>query len=97
MKMKGPFRITKENIYYVPSKPGVFLLGDEQDRVLYVGKSDASLAQELGKALSTSGDKVTRFWYWDTWSHREANSLLSVLSQKYGAQSAPQSGAAVAY
>jgi len=87
MKMKGPFSRTDENLYFVPSKPGVFLLGDEDGKVIGLGRAEKDLAQSLKNALESSQGRATRFWYWDTWSRQEAMNLSGRLSQKYQTQS----------
>jgi excinuclease UvrABC nuclease subunit len=83
MPMKGPFKLTEQNLYFVPSKPGVYLLGDQQGHVVHVGRSDADLASRLRDHLKTSHGEATQFWYWDTWSQQEAAGLSDVLSKKY--------------
>jgi excinuclease UvrABC nuclease subunit len=83
MELKGPFKLTEQNLYFVPSKPGVYLLGNQQGRVVYVGKSDADLARRLKDHLKTGYGEATQFWYSDTWSPQEATDLSETLAKKY--------------
>jgi excinuclease UvrABC nuclease subunit len=83
MQLKGPFKLTEQNLYFVPSKPGVYLLGNQQGNVVYVGGSDADLARRLRDHLKASHVEATQFWYWDTWSQQEAADLSDALSRKY--------------
>ena len=83
MQLKGPFKFTDNNIYFVPSKPGVFLLGDSDGHVVYVGKSDANLGQRLREYANKLEGKATQFWYYDTWSQTEANNLEEKLAATY--------------
>jgi excinuclease UvrABC nuclease subunit len=83
MQLKGPFKLTEHNLYFVPSKPGVYLLGDQQGKVIYVGKSDSDLARRLRDQLMARHVEATQFWYADTWSEQEAAHLEDVLTRKY--------------
>ena len=83
MQLKGPFKLTEQNLYFVPSKPGVYLLGNQEGRVVYVGKSDSNLADRLKEQLGTTHVGASQFWYWDTWSAQEAADLSETLTKKY--------------
>ena len=83
MQLKGPFKLTGQNLYFVPSKPGVYLLGNPEGRVVYIGKSDHDLAQRLKEHVRTPQTVATQFWYWDTWSRREAADLSEKLTERY--------------
>jgi excinuclease UvrABC nuclease subunit len=83
MQLKGPFTLTPENVYFVPSKPGAYLLGDQAGRVVYVGRADGNLAQRLKSHMGAAKNGATQFWYADTWSSREACDLEESLSRKY--------------
>jgi excinuclease UvrABC nuclease subunit len=83
VQLKGPFTLTEQNLYFVPSKPGVYLLGNRQGNVVYVGKSDADLASRLKDHLKTPQVEATQFWYSDTWSRQEATELEHTLTKKY--------------
>src|SRR5207245_2689502 len=82
MQMKGPFKLTKENIDHVPAKAGVVILADDADKVLYWGKSDRDLTTLLNEVV-VKQIPATRFWYWDTWSREKARSLAESLGRKY--------------
>jgi len=88
MPLKGPFKLTGQNLYFVPSKPGVYLLGDEEGRVVYVGKSDRDLADRLKQQVKSMEMGATQFWYWDTWSQQEADEMSEALTRKYASGSA---------
>jgi len=81
--LKGPFKLTDQNLYFVPSKPGVYLLGNQDGHVIYVAKSDRDLADRLKEQLRTAHVEATQFWYWDTWSPQEASDLSETLIKKY--------------
>jgi excinuclease UvrABC nuclease subunit len=81
--LKGPFKLTAENIYFVPAKPGVYLLGNDEGRVVYVGMSDDDLANRLKAQLRDSSVGATQFWYWDTWNRQEAVELSENLAKTY--------------
>jgi excinuclease UvrABC nuclease subunit len=83
MQLKGPFKLTEQNLYFVPSKPGVYLLGDQEGKVVYVGRSDSDLARRLRDQVNAGHIAATQFWYGDTWSQQEAAELEDVLSRKY--------------
>ena len=88
MPLKGPFKLTGQNLYFVPSKPGVYVLGNEEGRVVYVGKSDRDLADRLRQQVSSMHTGATQFWYWDTWSQQEADQMSETLTRKYASGSA---------
>jgi len=83
MQLKGPFKLTDQNVYFVPSKPGVYLLGNPEGRVVYIGKSDHDLAEGLKEHVKTSQIGASQFWYRDTWSQREAADLSATLTRQY--------------
>ena len=83
MQLKGPFQLTGQNLYFVPSKPGVYLLGNQEGHVVYVGKSERDLADRLKDHLKTAAVKATQFWYYDTWNSQEAADLSETLTKKY--------------
>ena len=83
MQLKGPFKLTGQNLYFVPSKPGVYVLGNQEGQVVYVGRSDHDLADRLKEHLKTPHVGATQFWYWDTWSPQEAADLSQTLAEKY--------------
>jgi excinuclease UvrABC nuclease subunit len=83
MQLKGPFKLTEQNLYFVPSKPGAYLLGNEHGNVVYVGMSDANLASRLRDHLKAGHVEATQFWYSDTWSPQEAADLSKNLTIKY--------------
>jgi excinuclease UvrABC nuclease subunit len=83
MQLKGPFKLTGQNLYFVPSKPGVYVLGNQEGNVVYVGKSDRDLSDRLKDHLKTAHAGATQFWYWDTWNTQEAAELSESLTKKY--------------
>ena len=81
--LKGPFKLTDSNVYFVPSKPGVYLLGDDEGRVVYIGSSD-DVANRLKSHLGgTHVARATQFWYRDTWSRQQAANLEETLAKQY--------------
>ena len=83
MQLKGPFKLTPQNLYFVPSKPGVYVLANQEGRVVYIGKSDRDLAERLKEHVKTTQVGATQFWYWDTWSPQEASDLSETLTKNY--------------
>lgn len=65
--MRGPLQMTRVNVEAnVPRTPGAYLLGNDQNRALFVGRSDVDLRGQLLAHFGPVGANrivVTRFWY----------------------------------
>lgn len=74
--MIGPLQMTQLLVNNVPTLPGAYALGNNENRALYVGRADASLRAQLlahfQPAGTGGGVPVHRFWYETTNNALEA-------------------------
>ena len=74
--MIGPLQMTQAQVNAIPDVPGAYALGNNENRALYVGRSDRNLRAQLlahfQPAGTGDGVPVHRFWYQPTISPLDA-------------------------
>lgn len=73
--MIGPHPMSVAFVTLAPTKPGAYILADNANRALYVGRSDANLRQQLLAHFVPANEAVAvvaKFWYQQTLGSLEA-------------------------
>lgn len=64
--MTGPLAMTRQAVNTVPQQAGAYVLGNNQNQALYIGRADANLRLQLFAHFGPpdpSAVVVSRFWY----------------------------------